>query len=236
MIMNTNQRKGITKATLLGLAVGDALGVPVEFMSREEVHNVNLTEMMGKDTPLPFDSRWGDLIPSGAWSDDTSMTVATMESMIAQSGGIDYDDVMDHFLSWWENGEFCSLDFPFGLGSTVSRAMANYRMEYPVVECGPKGMMDNGNGALMRILPFSLYCIFKGRDREKTVEIINSATAITHGHSISQMGCLIFTLFLRELLSSKSIEEAWDTTRKLDYTAFYDSSSLDAYSIRCHNS
>ena len=81
----------------------------------------------------------------------------------------------------------------------------------------------------MRILPFSLYCIFMGRDREKTVEIIETATAITHGHPISKMGCLIFTLFLKELLSARSVLEAWEAARQFDYAAFYDSATLEAY-------
>lgn len=221
----------IIQSSLVGLAVGDALGVPVEFMSRKDVRKVNLTEMIGKDTPITFESRWGNLIPAGAWSDDTSMTIASMESMINQGGDIDYDDVMTHFLNWWKNGAYCSLNFPFGLGSTVSRAMDNYRLEYPVTECGPKGMWDNGNGALMRILPFSLYCIFRGRDTEKTVGIINTATAITHGHPISQMGSLIFTLFLEELMRTDSISSAWERTRRFNYSSYYDSVALDAYKM-----
>lgn len=154
-----------------------------------------------------------------------------MESMINQGGDIDYDDVMTHFLNWWKNGAYCSLNFPFGLGSTVSRAMDNYRLEYPVTECGPKGMWDNGNGALMRILPFSLYCIFRGRDTEKMVGIINTATAITHGHPISQMGSLIFTLFLEELMRTDSISSAWERTRRFNYSSYYDSVALDAYKM-----
>lgn len=229
--MTENKVKAITKASLLGLAVGDALGVPVEFMSREEVRKVNLTDMIGKDTPIAFESRWGDLIPAGAWSDDTSMTVATMESMIAQSGDIDYDDVMAHFIRWWRGGEYCSLSFPFGLGSTVSRAMGNIQLEYPASECGPKGFMDNGNGALMRILPFSLYCILKGRDIGKTVAIINTATAITHGHPISQMGSLVFTLFLKALMEADSVSSAWERTRRFNYSTYYDLATIDAYNL-----
>lgn len=229
--MNTLWRRDITKAALLGLSVGDALGVPVEFMSRREVRKINVTEMLGKDNLISYESRWSEIIPAGAWSDDTSMTVATMESMIEQNGDIDYDGIMSRFEDWWKNGAYCSLDFPFGLGSTVSRAMANYRLEYPVTECGPKGLMDNGNGALMRILPFSLYCLFKGRDLEKTVDIINTATAITHGHPISQMGSLIFTLFLKELIVSDSVAKAWETTRQYDYAAYYDPATLAAYSL-----
>ena len=229
--MNSFNTKDLTKSALLGLAVGDALGVPVEFLSREQVHHINLTEMIGKDTPIQFESRWGGLIPAGAWSDDTSMTVATMISIISQDGNINYDDIMRRFVAWWKGGEYCSLSFPFGLGKTVSKAMNNYRSAIPATECGPKGMWENGNGALMRILPVSLYCIFRKQELEKTVEIINAATAITHGHAISQMGCLIFTLFLKELLEKETVIAAWEATKHINYLSYYDSATLDAYRL-----
>ena len=82
---------------LIGLAVGDVFGVPVEFMSRDEVRKLNLQDMIGNDCPLDFTSRWNRLIPSGAWSDDTSMTLAAMSSIISHSGMIDYDDIMNQF-------------------------------------------------------------------------------------------------------------------------------------------
>ena len=51
---------------LIGLAVGDAFGVPVEFMSRKEVRKVILQEMEGNDTSRGFWSTWTDEIPRGA--------------------------------------------------------------------------------------------------------------------------------------------------------------------------
>ena len=74
--MNRNDRISITKKALLGQAVGDAFGVPVEFLSREEVRLLDLRDMAGADTNPGFFSRWGNRIPKGSWSDDTSMTVA----------------------------------------------------------------------------------------------------------------------------------------------------------------
>lgn len=230
MMKNTfRENVDIVRAALLGQATGDALGVPVEFMSRRQVRRVNLTEMIGKDTPVPFESRWGDIIPAGAWSDDTSMTVAAMESMIDRGGGIDCEDIMRRFVDWWKGGAYCALSFPFGLGSTVDRAMARFREGYPAAECGPGGVWDNGNGALMRMLPFALYCIFRDCDAEATVNAVNAATAITHGHPISRMGSLIFTLFLKALLTEASVEAAWETARRFDYAAYYDVETRDAY-------
>ena len=80
---------------LIGQAVGDAFGVPVEFMSRDKVRELSLHDMVGNDCPIHFTSRWSTLIPSGAWSDDTSMTIAAMASIINHQGEIDYDDIME---------------------------------------------------------------------------------------------------------------------------------------------
>ena len=81
---------------LIGQAVGDAFGVPVEFMSRDEVRKLDLRNMVGNDRPIHFASRWSGMIPSAAWSDDTSMTIAGMASIINNQGKIDLDDVMNN--------------------------------------------------------------------------------------------------------------------------------------------
>ena len=85
---------------LLGQAVGDAFGVPIEFLSRAEVRALGLTEMEGCDSAKHIDSRWGNRIPKGSWSDDTSMTVASMSSFIRNGGQIDWEDQMRQFCRW----------------------------------------------------------------------------------------------------------------------------------------
>ena len=176
----------ITKDALLGQAVGDAFGVPVEFMYRKEVRALNLRDMVGKEDRLPFFSRWGHMIPRGTWSDDTSMAVASMASLISRHGQIDWEDHLRQFSSWWTESRYCCLDAPFGLGGNTSAALHRYRMGRPALECGGTGLMDNGNGALMRILPFSLHCIFRRMSTEETVRVISNGSALTHGHDISK--------------------------------------------------
>ena len=144
---------------LIGQAVGDAFGVPFEFMSRAEIQKLNPDKMEGNDTRHSFSSRWGNMIPKGAWSDDTSMTVAEMASMINNDGRIDYDDIMREFFAWWNDGRYSSLSFPFGLGNNISHAMKRFEAGMPALDCGGKGFRDNGNGALMRMFPFSVYTL-----------------------------------------------------------------------------
>ena len=74
--MERDQRIVITKNALIGQAVGDAFGVPVEFLPREAVRSLHLREMAGADSGQKLSSRWDGRIPKGSWSDDTSMTVA----------------------------------------------------------------------------------------------------------------------------------------------------------------
>lgn len=206
--MDLNRRIAVTRAALLGQAVGDAFGVPVEFLSRAEVRAIDPREMLGADTSPVSGSRWGETIPRGAWSDDTSMTLASMASFVSHGGGIDWEDQMDSFDRWWDGGAYCCLDFPFGLGTNVSAAMARHRRGVPARLCGGRRLMDNGNGALMRILPFSLYCVFRDLDTAETAALIGDASAITHGHDISRLSCFLWTELLRGLIGGAGAAEA----------------------------
>ena len=76
----------------MGLVVGDALGVPVEFQDRENLRLNPVKDMRGYGTYNQ---------PPGTWSDDSSMTLALLDSL---KKGLDYEDIMDKFLSWYEEG------------------------------------------------------------------------------------------------------------------------------------
>lgn len=205
---------------LIGQAVGDAFGIPVEFMSRNEVQKLDLRDMTGKDKPVFFTSRWSSLIPSGAWSDDTSMTIAAMVSIINHQGSIDYDDIMKQFLAWWDQGEYSSLDFPFGLGGNIGKALQRYRDGIPALECGGTDLMDNGNGALMRIFPFAMYCIEKNFSEDETLTIIRQSAGLTHRHDINALSCFIYTLFLNECIRTKKPEMAYQNAIS-DHIGYY---------------
>lgn len=71
------------KAVMIGHAVGDALGVPVEFCSRAELQTDPMTDMRGFGS-YP--------VPAGAWSDDTSMSLAALDSLAG--GKIDWCEII----------------------------------------------------------------------------------------------------------------------------------------------
>ena len=78
---------------IMGVVTGDALGVPVEFKERD---SYELTDMIGFGT---YNQK------PGTWSDDSSMTLATLES-IGRLGIIDPSDIMNNFYEWLQNSKF----------------------------------------------------------------------------------------------------------------------------------
>ena len=75
------KRIQLAKNALVGIAAGDAFGVPVEFLSRRQVREIDLRDMEGADSELRLETRWGGGIPKGSWSDDTSMAADYIESI-----------------------------------------------------------------------------------------------------------------------------------------------------------
>jgi len=192
----------IVKGMLLGLATGDALGVPVEFEFRGSLKENPVVNMRSGGS-------WGQ--EAGTWSDDTSMTIAAMES-ISRLKKIDYRDVMENFLKWYERGAFTATDECFDIGNTTRAAIVRFsRKILPPTKCGSTEINSNGNGSLMRILPATLYLYTKGNGKlnADALEIIHEFSALTHGHIISKMACGIYSLIAAQILNGKNISEAF---------------------------
>lgn len=226
--VNSNYKKNIVQETLIGFAVGDAFGTAVEFMPRETIRNLNLNDMLGCDTHRKFDGYWSKVIPAGAWSDDTSMIIATMDAFNS-AGKFDYKCIMDNFVNWWNKGKYSSLDFPFGLGKTVGKALDRYLKGTTPTQCGGVEYMDNGNGSLMRILPFSLYCIENNLNIDDTVKLISEASSLTHGNDISKMSCVVYTEFLKECIRTKNVANALNHIIRIGYKKYFDNKVIKEF-------
>ena len=223
------KKQDLTKDSLLGFAVGDAFGVPVEFLSRFEVRKINLQDMVGNDTPNMFRSRWGRLIPSGSYSDDTAMLISTMDSIIDNKGQINERSIMDNFVKWVNEGKYSSLEFPFGMGGIVLSSLKRYVRGVPPLDCGGKEYMDNGNGSLMRILPFSLYCITNDLCEEETCDIVSKGSQLTHANDISKMSCFIYTEYLRAIVKTKNPTIALNHIQNIEYSKYFSQEAINAH-------
>ena len=218
-------------SSIFGAAVGDAMGVPYEFLPREKTKEVFQPYLLGCDVGVPFESRWGSLIPAGAWSDDTSMMVAALTAICESGGEIDNELIMRYFVNWWTKSWFCSLDFAFGLGGCVARALERFTNGTEPLECGGRKVSDNGNGSLMRILPFALLATYRNMNLEDTVELVCNGSRLTHAHEISLAGCCIFTEFFRNLAMGTDKQEALKNVRNIDFSGFFKKETLEQYDL-----
>lgn len=173
-----------------GLVVADALGVPYEFLSRAELQKNPCVGMIGHGT---HDQE------KGVWSDDSSMTLATMAAFSAPPQER-YRAIMDNFVAWLDEGAF-TVDGVFDMGNTCFFAVMKYTKGTPPTACGGKGEYDNGNGSLMRILPASLYLLSMSDGEDKT--FIDEVSSLTHAHPISRAACKIYTDVVGAILQKK---------------------------------
>lgn len=169
---------------IMGLIVGDALGVPVEFKKRDTFH---VTDMIGYGTYNQ---------PPGTWSDDSSMTLATLES-IGQFKRIDPLGIMNNFYEWLYYAEFTPYGKVFDVGGGTRRAIARYASGKPLNDCGGRTRMDNGNGSLMRILPLAFIpCSMKD---------IDTISGLTHNHDIAKRACRLYLIVAEQILKSGKV-------------------------------
>ena len=208
-------------SAIIGLAVGDALGVPAEFKTREYLKEHQIRDMIGFGTYNE---------PEGTWSDDTSMTIATMDA-IADSNGINTYAIADNFIKWYRNAEYTATDRVFDIGRATFQAMSKYELKTAEpTQCGGDGIYDNGNGSLMRIMPVAFYIFYMNiKDDREILKIVKEVSSITHRHDISIMGCYIYVRFVLELLNGNDKKQAYENIKNLDYGSF-NNETVELYS------
>ncbi|AQS60488.1 hypothetical protein B0537_03540 [Desulforamulus ferrireducens] len=185
---------------MLGVVVGDALGLPVQFLSREEVRQNPIHGMTGYGT---FNT------PPGTWSDDTSLTLCLAESL--SSKGYQPEDIALRFLRWYREGYWTPFGEAFDIGGATREAMEQLMAGIPPLEAGPNHERSNGNGSLMRILPAVLY--FAHAPESEMLQRVCEVSRITHGHPRSQLACCLYALLVKELLAGKAPLEAYREMR-----------------------
>lgn len=171
--------KNRLKAAIYGLAIGDALGVPVEFKKRG---TFEVTVMIGYGTHNQ---------PAGTWSDDTSMTLATCDS-IKQCGGIDIGDMRNRFRDWLYGAKYTVDNKVFDVGGTTRIALETGQ--------GLEDFYSNGNGSLMRVIPLAFI--------EMNAGTVAAVSAITHANNISIDICCEYVSIAKQLADGKSLADA----------------------------
>ena len=204
---------------LIGFAIGDAMGVPIEFVPRERLLKHPVTKMLCFGTHNA---------PAGSWSDDTSMTIATMDSFI-EKHKFDYQDIMEKWYEWAVHYKYTPFNLRFDIGHTCFKAIYNYsKKNLEPLKCGLSDINSNGNGSLMRMLPVVYYGYYKNISGKKLYNLVKNISSLTHAHEISILGCYIYVLYVIELLKGKDKFEAYKLIQHKDYSMF-SNDSLNVY-------
>ena len=187
------KEKNIWKEGILGVVIGDALGCPVQFETRDEVAEHPVTGMRGHGT---FN------LPAGSWTDDSSLTLALLDS-ICRTGKLDLKDIMDNFVKWLDNGEFTPYGYAYDIGFGTEQAIENYKANKNPLLCGGRDKYNNGNGSLMRIMPACLYCYRKGMQDDEAIRAIHAVSSLTHAHIRANIACGLYYFMVNEVLDGE---------------------------------
>ncbi|PJJ60704.1 ADP-ribosylglycohydrolase family protein [Hymenobacter chitinivorans] len=178
--MNSDKCRG----ALLGLAVADALGVPVEFESRARRRLDPVVSLREYGTHQQ---------PAGTWSDDSSLTFCLAASLTYIGAyAIDVHDLSRRFVNWLDAGYWTPHGRVFDVGIATREAIARLREGVAPEKAGGTREYDNGNGALMRILPLVFHPLWQRADAAERQRITHKVGCLTHGHYRSTLGCYLY--------------------------------------------
>ena len=199
--MKTAALPDASRAALLGLAVGDALGVPVEFQPRAARRQDPVTGMRAFGTHHQ---------PAGTWSDDSSLTFCLAESL---AEGYDLKDIAERLVQWYDKAYWTAHGRVFDVGISTAEALRRVQKGRNPKQSGGTDEHSNGNGSLMRILPLVFYS--NTLPIEERFELTKDTSSITHAHIRSVLACFIYLEFARQLIQGVEKREAYLATQRI---------------------
>lgn len=170
----------------LGLAVGDALGATVEFMTPREIrtHHGEHRHMVG--------GGWLRL-RKGQITDDTEMTLALGQSIL-DTGRVHPPAIAEAFSAWMRTK-------PVDIGNTVRRGIVCYRRTGEAQV--PESEHDAGNGACMRCLPIAIFTL--GAAEAEVAEANRRQSHVTHNSPVADRGTLAVLMMVQAALRGEGI-------------------------------
>ena len=176
------------RAAYFGLAIGDALGATVEFLTPNEIrHQIGIhREITG--------GGWLHL-KAGQVTDDTTMSLALGEAILAK-GGVHAQAAAEAFDTWMKAK-------PVDIGNTVRRNLIQFRKTGRPQ--APHSEHDAGNGAAMRVLPVALASY--GQPENEVIFCNQAQAHVTHHNDYSDAACETLIFMVHDLLAGRDVLE-----------------------------
>jgi len=209
--MNLNDR---IKGGIIGLLVGDALGVPYEFHARQEIPPLDEIEF---EPPAWFRRAHRGVSP-GTYSDDGAQALILLDSLL-ERGRFDAAHFANGLVDWYDRGFMAVGGVVFDVGIQTANAIRQLKMGVEPLLAGGFDEYSNGNGSLMRVLPLALW--HTGADRELVADAFDQS-AITHGHPRAKICCALYCLWARRILQNAA--DPWESAVETLYEIFAEDS------------
>ncbi|AOR70385.1 hypothetical protein BBJ41_22785 [Burkholderia stabilis] len=198
--MTTNPtRLSRLRGGLLGLLVGDALGVPYEFHDAESIPPPAAIDM----TPPHGFEHAHDGVPPGTWSDDGAQALALLDALL-HDRDLNLDTFAGNLQDWFHRGAFTPDGRVFDVGLQTQRAFHALAAGKAPAVAGPDGERDNGNGSLMRCFPV----VMVAASRDEAIRLACKQSLVTHGHVRSQLCCALYCLTALGIVEGQSAPDA----------------------------
>ncbi|UYZ84831.1 ADP-ribosylglycohydrolase family protein [Entomomonas sp. E2T0] len=181
---------------LLGLLIGDALGVPYEFHSADEIPPLDKIDYC---PPIGFDRAHQGILPA-TWSDDGAQALCLLASLL-NCKQLDLRDFANRLINWYDYGYMAVDNLVYDVGIATGQAIRKLKQGVVPNLAGSDDVYSNGNGALMRVLPLALW--HQGTD-EELVKDAQQQSLVTHGHLRSQVCCALYCLVARYVLNESN--------------------------------
>lgn len=190
--MQSNDNKLLSM--IMGVAVGDALGLPAQFYSRKTLDKYPLTKMVASEEGA-----------AGTYSDDTAMTLCTLGSLVKNNWQLDLQDIMNGFIDWLGFGYMAVDNKTIDVGIATRNAIQRAYDGIPLDECGGKSEWDCGNGSLMRISPMIFY--YSKYPEADMLKTVGEVSALTHAHERCKMCCYVYVKLGLSLLNNAGADK-----------------------------
>lgn len=193
--------------SFIGFIIGDALGVPLEFEPRENLIKNPVLDML---------SYGRHNVKGGTWSANTSLTLATMDSIINKKE-LNYANMMKNYISYFKSHKYLACERPFGLNSNVKKVFREYQK---LNKSNDVDKNSTENSSLKRILPIAFYVYYNHYTDEQIYSCVKEFSSLTNTNEIVILGCYLYVRYLIFLLQGQNKDEAYHTLQKLDLTFF----------------
>ena len=200
--------KDRSRGTLIGLAVGDALGAAVEFRSP------------GSFVPVTSYRGGGPHgLAAGEWTDDTSMAIALSDSIA--TAGWDLNDQADRYVQWWTTGKYSVNGRCFDIGITTRSALGNFVAKKDARASGDRSDSASGNGSIMRLAPVPIHFVhYYPQKIEELSRLAEESSLPTHASEQCQSACRYLATVLAALIHGEDrdavLSPNWNPLQQLN--------------------